>query len=201
MGRAGAGSGRAEPALRRRIGVLSESVVQHREQVQSSHARNLRVAGSNPAVATTETDIPSRGMSVALFLAPPPAHSRMVPRSPWSAACLSSRFTPGVSTMRSIISRLRRPPRPGRAGSPAPRRAARPCTVRRSRCWGECQGCPPGRRKRGPTARRRSTGRMEPSTCRAARSWCCRLRRRRWKNEDARPPMSAGAALYRATDP
>ena len=48
-------------------------------------------AGSPPAPATPETDIPSCGMSVALFRLPLLAHSRMVPRSPWSAAGEASR--------------------------------------------------------------------------------------------------------------
>ncbi|MCY4454028.1 MAG: hypothetical protein OXC01_18980 [Immundisolibacterales bacterium] len=65
------------------------------------------VAGPDPAAperppATTETDIPDSGVSVAPFPLRLAAHSRMVPRSPWSAACISPRLSPGVSTMRSI---------------------------------------------------------------------------------------------------
>ena len=47
---------------------------------------NLKVAGSNPVPATSETDISGMGMSVLVFSRPFPAHSRMVPRSPCSTA-------------------------------------------------------------------------------------------------------------------
>ena len=40
---------------------------------------NLKVIGSNPTPATTETDIPEMGMSVFPFSAPFPVHSRILP--------------------------------------------------------------------------------------------------------------------------
>ena len=40
----------------------------------------LKVVGSNPTPATTETDIPEMGMSVFSFSAPFPVNSRILPR-------------------------------------------------------------------------------------------------------------------------
>ena len=59
-----------------------------------------------PAPATTETDIRTRGISFAPFRLPSPAHSRMVLRSPWSAASITPRLSPEVSRMRSISPRI-----------------------------------------------------------------------------------------------
>ena len=71
-----------------------------------SRASRYPVGWLKPAPATTETDIPRWGASVARFPVPPPAHSMMVPRSPCSAACVSPRIPPAVSTMRSISPRI-----------------------------------------------------------------------------------------------
>ena len=81
------------------------------DQRNSSRTRNCQADGDpvvlRPCVplrtpATTETDIPPRWMSFAPFRLLFPAHSRMVPRSPWSVAYISPRLSPGVSTMRLI---------------------------------------------------------------------------------------------------
>ena len=73
-------------------------------RVRETH--NLKVAGSNPAPATTETDIPDEGVSVFSFSAPLPVHSKILTSSPRSVTWSSPRLSPGVSTIPSINPRI-----------------------------------------------------------------------------------------------
>ena len=58
------------------------------------------------APATTETDIPAKGVLVFSFSAPVPVHSSILPSSPRSVTWSSPRFSPGISTIPSISPRI-----------------------------------------------------------------------------------------------
>lgn len=122
MGRAGSGPRRPQLALRQASRDFLGVCVQHRGQVQVllplPPRSTFRLRDVGP-----------------LFPASSPAQSRMVPRSPWSAA----RISPGGEhdTLDYPPPLWRRPPRPGCAGSPASWRAARPCTGGRWRYRGD----------------------------------------------------------------
>ena len=71
---------------------------------------DLKVAGSDPAPATTESDIPRLVVSVSFLLRAPVVRATFVSSLPRSIASIRSRAGPEVSTIRSTSSRILQDP-------------------------------------------------------------------------------------------
>ena len=113
-------------------------------------AHNLKVVGSNPTPATTETDTPEPARPEvfafwAFFAALPSlllraSQSRMVPSSPCSVASIWPRLRPGVSVTRSIRPRMASAASCRSSGRLRRRPDAQPCggksRQRSEGCWG-----------------------------------------------------------------